>query len=627
MDEPLEELQSQEFDLVPEDAQIRIGQVLSGRYRIDAVLSEGGLGVVYRGEHVHMRKQLAIKVLHPSTKEHPHLVARFEREAIAGAHIHHPNVAAATDFGQLEDGTFFLVMELVPGEPLSEILRAGRLPQRRAARIARQIAAGLAAAHAVGIAHRDLKPANVMVVEQPDDLVKIIDFGFARIDFNRLSLPDSGTPGKPNPPSLTTGTMIFGTPAYMAPETVGGMGAVDYRSDLYSLGVMTFEMITGERPFEEREVVRLLRRKNDEKAPSMASFLGEGAVSPALEAIVARLLERVPDDRFPSAHEAEQALAAILDDLPEDPRAPARDTSSVEIELGPTREITLPGDDATPSDRVAGDASGARPIVARRKLLILAAGGAVSIGLAAALWTTRGQVPTARPAAAPTALSPASSPVSAASSSSGAAPGAAPSATPDTPPQPAGAPRSDRSGELRADVWKAFAQKRWKPGAEALLALIEEDASALDRPDMVQAASSIAIGAANVDAPLAVRLIDALGGADTSGTVDVLYQIVRTAGASRRPGKHALGWLRRREVLDRATPAARVAIELRLADCAQKRPLFDRAAEQGDDRALAELQALYAMRCGTRKPGPCCFKRDAALSEALSTLSSRLSKK
>lgn len=620
----MQELPSQDFDLAPDDSTLRISQVLSGRYRIDAILSKGGLGTVYRGEHVHMRKQLAIKVLHPETKEHPHLVARFEREAIAGAHIHHPNVAAATDFGQRDDGAYFLITEFVPGRPLHDLIRQGPMPQRRAALIAKQIAAGLAACHAVGIAHRDLKPANVMIVEQAGDLAKLIDFGFARIDFNRLSLPDSGTPGKPHPPSLTTGTMIFGTPVYMAPETVGGMSAVDHRSDLYALGVILFEMLTGERPFEEPQVVRLLRRKNQEPAPNVSQLLGPHVVSPELEAITAKLLERAPEDRFASAQKVVEAIDNVIASLPETlPRQPAA-PSSAEIEFGPTQEISVPSGENAPSGKAA-DASIERPTT-RQRWSIVAVLGAITLGVVAlALWIGRGAQPLVP---LPPVESASAAPTLAAAPS---APGPAMSAEAWEPPAPPDSTNvhssPDRSNELRAEVWRAYAQKRWKAGAEALLDLITEDPSVLGEPDMADTAAAVVAAADNVDVVLAGKVIDALGQCEESSAVDVLYEIVRTTGAARRAGKRAVGWLKREDVRNRATPPARLAIELRLAGCAQKRPLFARAASEGDERALVELQALFAMRCGRRKPGPCCFKKDPALTEALSALSARLGKK
>jgi serine/threonine-protein kinase len=158
-----------------------VGKTLSGRYRLDRVLGEGGMGAVYEAEHTHMRKRLAVKVLHPEMSRLPEVVARFEREAMAAAHIDHPNVAAATDFGMLEDGSFFLALEFVEGESLRDILAKGRLELGRALHIVSQMGQALNRAHALGIVHRDLKPENVMLVEREGDpdFVKVLDFGIA----------------------------------------------------------------------------------------------------------------------------------------------------------------------------------------------------------------------------------------------------------------------------------------------------------------------------------------------------------------------------------------------------------------------------------------------------------------
>jgi eukaryotic-like serine/threonine-protein kinase len=162
-----------------------IGRIIQDRYRIDELVGMGGMGAVYRGEHLRMRKRIAVKVLHPGIENALELVARFEREAIAGAQISHPNVAAATDFGELEDGSTFLVQEYVAGRTLHHALASGPMSPARAVRIARQLASVLAAVHAAGIVHRDLKPRNVMLVEGTDD-VKLIDFGLAKVSEESL---------------------------------------------------------------------------------------------------------------------------------------------------------------------------------------------------------------------------------------------------------------------------------------------------------------------------------------------------------------------------------------------------------------------------------------------------------
>ncbi|HVY46394.1 MAG TPA: serine/threonine-protein kinase, partial [Minicystis sp.] len=225
-----------------------VGRVISERYRIVELVAMGGMGAVYRGVHLHMRKEVAIKILHPEIENFPELVARFEREAVAGAHVRDPHVAAASDLGKFDGESFFLVMEFIRGRTLRAHLDEGRMPWQRAARIARQLAQALGAAHKHGIVHRDVKPRNVMLVEAEGggDFVKLIDFGFARVpvaELSRASLVDASAVS-----SVTEAGVVFGTVGYMAPETALGMRAVDARSDLYALGVILYEMLAGAQP-------------------------------------------------------------------------------------------------------------------------------------------------------------------------------------------------------------------------------------------------------------------------------------------------------------------------------------------------------------------------------------------
>src|SRR6516165_11924429 len=197
-----------------------VGRVLSERYRIESVLGEGGMGAVYLAQHVLMRKRLAVKVLHPEMTRMPEMVARFEREAMAAAHIEHPNVAAATDFGKLEDGSFFLVLEYVEGTSLRDLIAKGPLGAERALHIAYQMASALARAHALGIVHRDLKPENVMLVERDGDpnFVKVLDFGIAKVPVGELASASPASAQGSAPQVLTQMGMVYGTPEYMAPE-------------------------------------------------------------------------------------------------------------------------------------------------------------------------------------------------------------------------------------------------------------------------------------------------------------------------------------------------------------------------------------------------------------------------
>ncbi len=288
----------------PPGAKSLVGRILSERYRIQSVLGEGGMGAVYLAEHVLMRKRLAVKVLHPEMTRMPEMVARFEREAMAAAHIEHPNVAAATDFGKLEDGAFFLVLEYVEGTSLRDLIAQGPLTAERALHICYQIASALARAHALGIVHRDLKPENVMLVERDTDpnFVKVLDFGIAKVPVGELSQqgPNSGQ-------VLTQLGMVYGTPEYMAPEQALGQ-EVDARADLYALGVMLFEMLTGVRPFESDSKVSLLGMKVTSDPPSIASKNPSVRVPEAVEAIVRHLLDKEAKSRFQDAREILDAI-------------------------------------------------------------------------------------------------------------------------------------------------------------------------------------------------------------------------------------------------------------------------------------------------------------------------------
>ncbi len=283
----------------------RIGTLLAERYRIDALLGAGGMGRVYAAEHVLMHKRLAVKVLHRELTSVPEVVARFEREAMAAANIDHPNVAAATDFGHLPDGCVFMVMEYVEGRNLRDEIAAGPLPVERAAAIARQIASALASAHALEIVHRDLKPENVMLVTKgaDPDFVKVLDFGIARVPIAEAADRDS--------PPITRAGMVFGTPEYMAPEQALGQ-VVDGRADLYALGVIFFEMLSGMRPFAASSQTGVLGQQLSRAAPAFAERCPGLRVPHGIEQIVLRLLDREASGRYPAAAAVVTAIDAAL---------------------------------------------------------------------------------------------------------------------------------------------------------------------------------------------------------------------------------------------------------------------------------------------------------------------------
>ncbi len=286
-----------------------LGTVLADRYRLDVLLGEGGMGRVYAAEHVLMRKRLAVKILHRQLTQVPEVVARFEREAMAAAHIDHPNIAAATDFGKLPDGSVYLVLEFVEGRSLRDEVARGPMPAARALHIARQIAAALAAAHALEIVHRDLKPENVMLVQKgaDPDFAKVLDFGIAKVPMGEVE----GDTNKP----ITKAGMVYGTPEYMAPEQALGQ-AVDGRADLFAFGVMLFEMIAGVRPYVAKNQVAILGQMLSQPVPTFSQRAPGVSVPPAVESFVHRLLAREADERIQSAAEAYVCIEALLGSVP-----------------------------------------------------------------------------------------------------------------------------------------------------------------------------------------------------------------------------------------------------------------------------------------------------------------------
>ncbi|MEO7032441.1 MAG: serine/threonine-protein kinase [Polyangiaceae bacterium] len=276
-----------------------LGTILAGRYRIEELVGAGGMGAVYRAEHVHMRKAVAVKVLHRAMTAFPEVVARFEREAVAGGRIEHPNVVAASDFGKLEDGSFYLVLEFVEGQSLARLVgKTGPLSALRALRIARQIVAALQAAHGAGIVHRDLKPDNVMLIDKDEDadFVKVLDFGIAKIKVEENTEQQV----------LTQIGTVFGTPEYMSPEQARGE-LVDARADLYTVGVILYEMLSGISPFKDDDLVVVLTRHLTAEPPPLPADL-----DPMIVDLVLLLLRKNRDDRVQTASELIERIDVIL---------------------------------------------------------------------------------------------------------------------------------------------------------------------------------------------------------------------------------------------------------------------------------------------------------------------------
>jgi serine/threonine protein kinase len=280
------------------DRDSRVGLVLSDRYRIDALIDSGGMGHVYVGEHVLMHKRVAIKILHRELSSIPEFVARFEREARAAANIGNEHVVAATDFGKLADGSVFLVLEYIQGRNLRDEIAAGPIPLARTLHIGQQICSALRAAHALGIVHRDLKPENVMLIDKAGDadFVKVLDFGIAKVPIGERSNDESQS--KP----ITKAGMVFGTPEYMPPEQALGQN-VDARADLYSLGVIIYEMLAGRRPFVAESQVGVLGQQLSRSAPPVSKRAPGVYIPHAIDVFVKKMIQREASNRFQTADE------------------------------------------------------------------------------------------------------------------------------------------------------------------------------------------------------------------------------------------------------------------------------------------------------------------------------------
>ncbi len=369
-----------------------IGTTISDRYRIERLLGEGGMGAVYQAEHTLMRKRMAIKVLHPEMTRLPEVVARFEREAMAAAHIDHPHVVTATDFGKLEDGSFFLALEYVEGKSLREVIGQGRLELGRALHIGRQIAAALSRAHALKIVHRDLKPENVMLVvrEGDPDFVKVLDFGIAKVQIGELTAGDVSK-AEPGQSVLTQAGMVYGTPEYMAPEQALGQ-PVDSRADLYALGCIIYEMLCGVRPFDAESKVALLGMQVTAPVPAMATKAPDANVPPEVEALVKRLLAKEASERTGDAREVIEGITNVLNQLVTSgrvdanyaPPPPSRIATNPAIisGFGPAPDLSTAGLPPDASQKISAQPPATKKLadlVGGKTWILVAAGGLAGI--------------------------------------------------------------------------------------------------------------------------------------------------------------------------------------------------------------------------------------------------------
>ncbi|MEZ4267430.1 MAG: protein kinase [Myxococcota bacterium] len=296
----------------PDNADPWLGRTLGSQFRVIRKLGAGGMGAVYLCEQLDVERYAVVKLMHAELSENPLAVSRFKREARAVARLNHPNIVQIYIFGETEDRALYLAMEHVDGASLGSVLaQSARLAQPRALRIVDQVCAALSEAHAASVIHRDLKPDNVMLTDRlgNPDYVKVLDFGIAKL------LGD--TPQDRG--EMTREGHIAGTPRYMSPEQARGQ-ALDARSDIYSLGVMLYEMLTGAHPFQATTAVDFLVKHVSEPPPRPSERFTDLILLPRVEAIVLRCLAKSPAERFQSAADLQRAVRQALRDFPESAR-------------------------------------------------------------------------------------------------------------------------------------------------------------------------------------------------------------------------------------------------------------------------------------------------------------------
>jgi len=357
-----------------------LGSVLGDRYRVISRIGIGGMGVVYRAQHITLKHDLAVKVLLPEFGGKEEFVRRFEREAESASRLAHPHIIAVTDFGRTAEGLLFLAMEYLDGRSLSSLIREGPLPVDRAVTIVRQMLTALNRAHAAGIVHRDLKPDNIMLIDREGhhDFVKILDFGIAKV-----------TEPEPGREALTQAGVVFGTPEYLSPEQALG-DKIDARADLYATGVILFEMLTGHRPFESEDKMRIISMHLSHPVPRMRSLYPAVAVPRTLEDVVMQALEKERENRFASASAFLMALEEAERLSAESGAGPGRSGDGRDITPPPlgtagsppfsprgfARPTAATAPAAVTSDGLVGSAA---PTRARRRTLGLAVVGVAAV--------------------------------------------------------------------------------------------------------------------------------------------------------------------------------------------------------------------------------------------------------
>jgi serine/threonine-protein kinase len=414
-----------------------------GAYRVLQQIGEGGMGSVWLAEHVALGRRAALKVLHPEFSNRPDIVARFFNEARAATSIADPGIVQIFDFGQHADGSAYIVMELLDGEPLDRRLRrAGALNLADGLRLMRQVASTLGAAHARGIVHRDLKPENIFIVRDPEvpggERAKVLDFGIAKLASDQATVK-------------TQTSAMMGTPTFMSPEQCRGAGHVDPRSDVYALGCVLFTLVVGRPPFQAEGMGEIIAMHLREPAPAPSQL--RPGIPPEIDQLVLRCLAKDPAQRFPTAAELAIAIGGLLGSSPQ---VPVARTGGYAVGAAPTTLSSAAGS--------IGPAPAKRPRVA----LIAAIGGIGVAGVAIALFAIRGGGP---PASAPlpapgTDHQPAPPPAAPIATVAPTPAPPAPAAQPAPPPPPAPPDPSTQVAPIVRDALARFvAWSRDHPGA------------------------------------------------------------------------------------------------------------------------------------------------------------------
>lgn len=617
-----------------------IGTVLAERYLIHSLVGEGGMGKVYAGEHVLMRKRVAIKILHKELTRVSDVVQRFEREAMAAANIDHPNVAAATDFGHLPDGSVFLVLEYVQGISLRSEIAQGCIDIPRALHIARQIASAMASAHAGGIVHRDLKPENVMLVERAGDpdFVKVLDFGIAKVRIQHTS--DAGTQATASGEIITKVGMIFGTPEYMAPEQALGEDA-DGRADQFSLGIILFELLTGQRPYRSNNQVGILGQQLKGPAPSLSEVAAHLAIPEGLSAVVSKMMATNRAERFDSSRDVVEALESMLLVLQPSMliRGSRPDASPGLAGLegpigsrGGTPQSGKPTSLGNATDRTSTSrwvaamrARSGRSLI-RQLVVALLSGigfGALGVGLVLVSRSKRIETPSDESASPvePSAIAP----------------------VPSTQPAPLPAPATE----------VAFARSAGTAALEALLAKYPDDSSLVleiaklqfTNGDFSASVSSISRALAtnprlSDSAEVATLIWKTIQKRESSDAAfqllegpmgtrggDILYDLLTTEGVRRDLKLRAEEHFASGRYRQRSTPALQALVGLKSAtSCLERRPFVELAINLGDDRFLPVLEPLQSRTgCGTDQQQDCndCLREPDLLGHAIDVIKKR----